>query len=131
MGRLMGQAFMVLPIIISVPACVLFITWLGTIWKGSLRLTPPMLFSLGVVFVFGLGGLTGLYLADIPQDVYLHDTYFVVGHFHLIMAAAVFMGSFAGIYFWFPKMFGRSMSQPLGKWHFWLTFVPLVIVFGG
>ncbi|MGZ3425217.1 MAG: cbb3-type cytochrome c oxidase subunit I, partial [Polyangia bacterium] len=80
---------------------------------------------------FGVGGLTGLFLADIPQDVYLHDTYFVVGHFHLIMAAAVFMGSFGAIYFWFPKMFGRMTSPALGKIHFWLSFVPIVVIFGG
>jgi cytochrome c oxidase subunit 1 len=131
MAPLLGRGFMLLTLLISVPAMVLFLNWLHTLWRGAIRTTAPLLFALGVVFVFGLGGLTGLYLADIPQDVYLHDTYFVVGHFHLIMAAAVFLGSFAGIYFWFPKMFGRSLSQPLAKWHFWLTFVPLVIVFGG
>src|SRR5947209_18062433 len=96
-----------------------------TLWRGAIRLTTPMLFALGVVFVFGLGGLTGLYLADIPQDIYLHDTYFVVGHFHLIMAAAVFLGSFAGLYFWFPKLFGKQLSELLGKWHFGLTFPTL------
>jgi cytochrome c oxidase subunit I len=131
MAPLLGRAFMILTLIISVPAIVLFLNWLHTIWRGALRLEPPMLFALGVLFVFGLGGLTGLYLADIPQDIYLHDTYFVVGHFHLIMAAAVFLGSFAAIYFWFPKMYGRMMSRRLGVLHFWLTFVPLVVVFVG
>ncbi|HEX2568332.1 MAG TPA: cbb3-type cytochrome c oxidase subunit I [Polyangia bacterium] len=129
MSPLLGQGFMVLTMIISVPATVLFINWLGTIWKGSLRLDPPMMFSLGVVFVFGLGGLTGLYLADIPMDLYLHDTYFVVGHFHLTMAAAVFLGSFASIYFWFPKMFGREMNPTLAKLHFWFSFIPINLVF--
>ena len=95
MSPLLGQGFMVLTMIISVPATVLFFNWLATIWRGKMQLKVPMLFTLGVVFVFGLGGLTGLYLADIPQDFYLHDTYFVVGHFHLTMAAAVFIGSFA------------------------------------
>jgi cytochrome c oxidase subunit 1 len=102
---------------------------MGTVWKGSIQLTVPMLFSLGVVFVFGLGGLTGLYLADIPMDMYLHDTYFVVGHFHLTMAAAVFLGSFASIYFWFPKMFGRKMSEGLGKLHFWFSFLFINAIF--
>ena len=74
-----------------------------------------MLFALGLVFVFGVGGLTGLFLGDIPTDIYLHDTLFVVGHFHLTMAAAMFLGAFAAIYFWFPKMFGRMMNEPLGK----------------
>jgi cytochrome c oxidase subunit 1 len=129
MSPLLGQAFMVLTMIISVPATVLFITWIGTVWKGAMRLQTPMLFSLGVVFVFGLGGLTGLYLADIPMDLYLHDTYFVVGHFHLTMAAAVFLGSFASIYFWFPKMFGRQMSERLGKLHFWFSFLMINAIF--
>src|SRR5438445_4102661 len=82
-----------------------------------------MLFSLGVLFVFGIGGLTGLYLATISTDLYLHDTYFVVGHFHLTMAAAVFLGFFASITYWFPKMFGKMMNDTLSKWHFWISFV--------
>jgi cytochrome c oxidase subunit 1 len=129
MSPMLGESFMVLTMIISVPAMVLFVNWLRTIWRGSLRLDTPMLFSLGVVFVFGLGGLTGLYLADIPQDLYLHDTYFVVGHFHLTMAAAVFLGSFASIYYWFPKIWGRMFNSALGKLHFWFSFVPINIVF--
>ena len=110
MKPMLGRGFMVLTLIISAPAMMLVLNWMHTLWRGAIRLTVPMLFALGVLFVFGVGGLTGLFLADIPQDVYLHDTYFVVGHFHLIMAAAVFLGSFAAIYFWFPKMFGRLMS---------------------
>jgi cytochrome c oxidase subunit 1 len=90
-----------------------------------------MLFSLGMLFVFGAGGLTGLYLADISLDLYLHDTMFVVGHFHLTMAAASFLGSFAALYHWFPKMFGRNMSPTLGKLHFWGSLIFLTLVFGG
>ena len=131
MRPMLGQAFMVLTLLISAPAMMLFLNWMHTLWRGAIRLTVPMLFALGVLFVFGIGGLTGLFLADIPQDVYLHDTFFVVGHFHLIMAAAVFLGSFAAIYFWFPKMFGRTMSSALGKWHFALTFPTLVVIFVG
>jgi cytochrome c oxidase subunit 1 len=131
MTPMLGRAFMVLTLLISAPAMMLFLNWMHTLWKGAIRLTVPMLFTLGVLFVFGVGGLTGLFLADIPQDVYLHDTYFVVGHFHLIMAAAVFLGSFAAIYFWFPKMFGRMTSTTLGKIHFWMSFVPIVVIFGG
>jgi len=116
-------AFMLLTLIISVPAEVLFLNWLHTIWKGSIRLTTPMLFSLGVLFVFGVGGLTGIFLGTISTDLYLHDTMFVVGHFHFTMAAASFLASFAGIYFWFPKMYGRMMNEGLGKLHFWLTFI--------
>jgi cytochrome c oxidase subunit 1 len=131
MNPLLGQGFMVLTLIISIPAELLFLNWLRTIWKGSIRLTTPMLFALGMVFVFGLGGLTGLYLGAVAPDFYLHDTMFVVGHFHFTMAAASFLASFAAIYFWFPKMFGRSMSEPLGKAHFWITVVGLTLVFGG
>jgi cytochrome c oxidase subunit 1 len=122
---------MVLTMIISVPAVLIFLNWLGTLWRGALRLDTPMLYALGLVFTFGVGGLTGLYLADIVADMYLHDTFFVVGHFHLIMAAAVLLAIFAGITYWFPKMFGRMMSEPLGKLHFWLTIVSLNVVFGG
>ncbi|HEV8266994.1 MAG TPA: cbb3-type cytochrome c oxidase subunit I, partial [Thermoanaerobaculia bacterium] len=89
------------------------------------------LFSIGVVFVFGLGGLTGLHLGAISSDIYLHDSYFVIGHFHLTMAASVLLGAFAAIYFWFPKMFGKMMDERIGKWHFWLTIIPITIVFSG
>ncbi len=111
LNPLLGQGFMVLTLIISFPAELLFLNWLRTIWKGSIRLTTPMLFALGMVFVFGFGGLTGLYLGAVATDFYLHDTMFVVGHFHFTMAAASFMASFAAIYFWYPKMFGRLTSE--------------------
>jgi cytochrome c oxidase subunit 1 len=131
MNPMLGQSFMTLTLIISVPAELLFLNWLHTIWKGSIRLTVPMLFALGTIFVFGLGGLTGLFLGTISTDLYLHDTMFVVGHFHLTMAAAAFLGSFAAIYFWFPKMFGRNMNQTLGKWHFWFSAIFITLVFCG
>jgi cytochrome c oxidase subunit 1 len=131
MNPLLGQSFMLLTLIISVPAEVLFLNWLRTIWQGSIRRTPPMLFALGMVFVFGLGGLTGLYLGAVAPDIYLHDTMFVVGHFHLTMAAASFLGSIAAIYYWFPKMFGRQMDQRLGKIHFWWSAVFITLVFSG
>jgi cytochrome c oxidase subunit 1 len=131
MSPLLGESFMLLTMIISVPTSLIVLSWLGTLWRGAIRMATPMLFCLGMVFTFGIGGLTGLYLADITADMYLHDTYFVVGHFHLIMASALLMSLFAAIYFWFPKMFGRMMSEGLGKLHFWLTFVPLNLVFMG
>jgi cytochrome c oxidase subunit 1 len=131
MSPLLGESFMLLTMIISVPTALIVLSWLGTLWRGAIRFPTPMLFCLGLVFTFGVGGLTGLYLADITADLYLHDTYFVVGHFHLIMAAALLMSLFAATYFWFPKMFGRMMSEGLGKLHFWLTFVPLNLVFFG
>ncbi len=98
-------------------------------WKGSLRFELPMLFTMSVVFVFGLGGLTGLYMGTITSDIYLHDSMFLVGHFHYTLAASVLMGSFAAIYFWFPKMFGRMLNPFLGKIHFWATFAALNFVF--
>jgi cytochrome c oxidase subunit I len=131
MNPLLGQGFMLLTLIISVPAEVLFLNWLHTIWKGSIRLPTPMLFALGVVFVFGLGGLTGIFLGTISTDLYLHDTMFVVGHFHFTMAAASFLGSFAALYFWFPKIYGRQMNETLGKVHFWGSVVFITLVFGG
>jgi cytochrome c oxidase subunit 1 len=131
MAPLLGLGFEMLTLAISVPAVVLFVNWLNTIWKGSLRLEVPMLFALGMVFVFGAGGLTGLLLGTISTDIYLHDTMYVVGHFHLTMAAASFLGSFAALYFWFPKMYGKQMDQNLGKVHFWGSVVFITLVFGG
>ncbi|MEK6606486.1 MAG: cbb3-type cytochrome c oxidase subunit I [Myxococcota bacterium] len=128
---LLGLGFEALTLIISVPAIVLFLNWLHTIWRGSIRLEVPMLFALGTVFVFGLGGLTGLFLGTVLTDVYLHDTMWVVGHFHLTMAASVFLGSFAAIYFWFPKMFGRTMHGGLGRAHFWTSVTLITLVFCG
>jgi len=129
LSPMLGESFMLLTMIISVPGEILFFNWLHTIWRGSLRMTTTMLFSLGTVFVFGLGGLTGLYLATISTDIFLHDTYFVVGHFHLTMAASALFGAFAAVFFWFPKMFGRMLDERLGKLHFYTTIVPLTIVF--
>jgi cytochrome c oxidase subunit 1 len=131
MSPLLGQAFMLLTLVISVPAEILFLNWLHTIWKGSIRLTVPMKFGLGTVFVFGLGGLTGIYLGTISTDLYLHDTMWVVGHFHLTMASAAFLGSFGALYFWFPKMYGRDTNETLGNIHFWFSVLGATAVFCG
>ncbi|MDH4467825.1 MAG: cbb3-type cytochrome c oxidase subunit I [Bacteriovoracaceae bacterium] len=131
MSPLLTQTFMTLTMTISIPSAIFFANWLGTLWRGSISFDTPMIFALGVVFVFGLGGLTGLYLGAATTDFYLHDTYFVVGHFHYTMAASVLLGGFAGIYFWFPKMFGRMMNETLGKIHFWITMIGLNGVFFG
>ncbi|MBT7608605.1 MAG: cytochrome-c oxidase [Bacteriovoracaceae bacterium] len=131
MSPLLTQTFMTLTMTISIPSAIFFANWLGTLWRGSIRFTSPMVFSMGVVFVFGLGGLTGLYLGTVTTDLYLHDTYFVVGHFHYTMAASVLLGSFAAIYFWFPKMFGKMLCEKLALTHFWITFLGLNGVFMG
>jgi cytochrome c oxidase subunit 1 len=131
MMPLLGKAFMMLTMLVSIPSAVFFLNWLGTLWRGSIQFTTPMLFTLGVVFVFAIGGLTGLFHAAQTVDLYVHDTYFVVAHFHYTLAASVLFGSMAGIYFWFPKMFGRRMSELVGKLHFWLSFIPLNGVFFG
>jgi cytochrome c oxidase subunit 1 len=122
---------MLFTLLISVPSMVVVLNWVLTVWRGSIRFETPMLFGLGTVVLFGVGGLTGIFLGDITMDLYLHDTMFVVGHFHFTMAAGSLVGAFTGIYFWFPKMFGRRLDERLGKVHFWFTFLGLFLVFGG
>ena len=131
MSPLLGQGFMVLTMIISVPRGALVVNWMGTVWRGALRLTTPMLFALGVVFVFGLGGFTGLFLADIPPDMYLHDTYFVVGHFHLTMAAAVFLGAFAADLLLVPQDVRAPDERDAGQAALLVQLVTIIIIFGG
>ena len=114
---------------IAVPSAIKTFNWLGTIWGGKLRFTTPMLFALGFVSLFVTGGLSGIFLGQPRVDLYFHDTYFVVAHFHMIMGVAAIFGIFAGTYFWFPKMFGRMMNETLGKIHFWLTFVGVYAIF--
>jgi len=129
MSPLLGKSFMFLTLLISIPSSMFFLNWLGTLWRGSLHFDTPMLFSIGVIWVFGLGGLTGLYNATVTADIYLHDTMFVVGHFHYTLAASVMFGSFAAIYYWFPCMFGIKLDSMLGKIHFWGSFITLNYVF--
>jgi cytochrome c oxidase subunit I len=129
MNPLLGKSFMTFTFLISLPAQILVVNFLNTMWKGSIRFATPMLFATGVVFVFVIGGLTGVSLAIMATDLYLHDTMFVVGHFHFTMAAASLLAVFAGIYFWFPGMFGKMLNETLGKIHFWLTAPFLTGVF--
>lgn len=131
MNPMLGLSFEILTLSISVPAVILFLNWLSTIWKGRVQLHTPMLFALGVIFVFGLGGLTGIFLGTISTDIYLHDTMFVVGHFHFTMASASFLGVFTGLYFWFPKMYGRMLDERLGKLHFWISIIGITGLFTG
>jgi cytochrome c oxidase subunit 1 len=129
MTPILTESFMMLTMLISIPSAIFFLNWLGTLWRGNIQFTTPMLWALGVVIVFGLGGLTGLYHAGVSSNIYLHDSYFVVGHFHLTMAASVLFSGFAGIVFWFPKMFGRMMNETLGKIHFAITLPCVVTIF--
>ena len=127
-----GTAFSVSTMAIALPAAAKVLSWLATIWRSRPRYTSAMLFALGFVSLFVAGGLTGPILAQPILDQYLNNTFFVVAHFHLIMAMAGAFGLFAATYYWFPLLCGRSMSEPLGRWHFWLslaaayaTFVPM------
>ena len=131
MSPLLTGAFTTLTLLISIPSGIFFLNWLGTIWKGRIQLATPMLFSLGVVITFGIGGLTGLHLGAVSTNILLHNTYFVVGHFHLTMAVAALLGAYAAIYFWFPKMFGRMLDEKLGKIHFWTSIIPILVIFVG
>jgi cytochrome c oxidase subunit 1 len=129
MNPFLGSVFMLGTLIIAVPSAVKTFNYLATLWKGNLRLTPAMLFAIGLVSFFISGGLTGIWLGNAALDINLHDTYFVVAHFHLVMGSAAIFGMMSGIYHWFPKMFGKMMSNSLGYAHFWLTFISAYCVF--
>ena len=129
MNPFLGSVFMILTLIIAVPSAVKAFNYLTTLWKGNLRFTPAMLFSIGLVSFFISGGLTGIYLGNAALDIQLHDSYFVVAHFHLVMGSAAIFGMLAGIYHWFPKMYGRMMNNTLGYFHFWITFITAYLVF--
>jgi cytochrome c oxidase subunit 1 len=129
MNPFLGSVFMFLTLIIAVPSAVKVFNWIATLWRGNIRFTSAMMFAIGFVSLFISGGLTGIILGNSALDIQLHDTYFVVAHFHLVMGAAAFFGMFAGVYHWFPKMFGRMMDEKLGFVHFWLTFVAVYLVF--
>ena len=129
MNPFIGSVFMILTLIIAVPSAVKVFNYLTTLWRGNLRFTPAMLFSIGLVSLFISGGLTGIYLGNAALDIQLHDSYFVVAHFHLVMGSASIFGMFAGIYHWFPRMYGKMMNNNLGYFHFWLTFISAYLVF--
>lgn len=125
----LGSIFMFLTLIIAVPSAVKAFNYITTLWKGNIVFTPAMLFSIGLVSFFISGGLTGIALGNSAIDIQLHDTYFVVAHFHLVMGAASAFGLLAGVYHWFPKFFGRMLDEKLGYIHFWFTFVGIYLVF--
>ena len=123
MNPILGMTFMVATMMIALPSAVKVFNWLGTIWGGQIQFTTPMLFALSFVSMFIIGGLSGIFMAATPVDIFIHDTYFIVAHFHYVLFAGTAMAVFGAIYFWYPKMFGRMMDETLGKIHFFLTFI--------
>lgn len=129
MSPFLGSVFVLMTLLIAVPSSVKVFNWLTTIWRGSIRFTVPMVFALGFVSMFISGGLTGIFVGNSALDIHLHDTYFVIAHFHLVMGVSSFFGMFAGIYHWYPKMFGRFMNNTLGYIHFFITFIGSYLIF--
>jgi len=129
MSPYLAMAFAVGTILIAVPSAVKVFNWLATLWRSRIRFATPMLWAMGVVSLFISGGLSGIWLGQSAVDIQLHDTYFVVAHFHLIMAGAALFGVFGATSLWFPKMFGRMMNDTLGKVHFWFTFAAYYATF--
>ncbi|HEU4576220.1 MAG TPA: cbb3-type cytochrome c oxidase subunit I [Chitinophagaceae bacterium] len=125
----LGAFFVLLTLLIAVPSAIKVFNWLTTIWRGNIRFTPATLFAIGFVSLFISGGLTGIWLGNSTIDIHLHDTYFVIAHFHIVMGVAAFFGMFAGVYHWFPKMFGRYMNNTLGYIHFWVTIIGAYLIF--
>jgi cytochrome c oxidase subunit 1 len=123
MHPLLGAAFVGSTMIIAIPSAIKTFNWCTTLWQGRIHFTSALLFAIGFISLFVTGGLSGIFLAASPVDVYLHDTYFVIAHFHFVMASAALFSIFAGTYFWFPKLFGRMMNETLGKIHFVFTFL--------
>src|SRR5215212_4470748 len=125
----LGAVFVLLTLLIAVPSAIKVFNWLTTLWRGNIRHTPATLFAIGFVSLFISGGLTGIFLGNSTIDIHLHDTKFVVAHFHIVMGVASFFGMFAGVYHWFPKMFGRYLNTTLGYIHFWVTIIGAYLIF--
>jgi cytochrome c oxidase subunit 1 len=128
-GAVLLAFFSLTTFLIAIPTGIKFVNWIGTMWRGSLTFETPMLFAVGFLVTFLLGGLTGILLAAPPLDFHMHDTYFVVAHFHYVLFGTIVFSVFAGIYFWFPKMTGRMLDEALGKVHFWTMFIGFHLTF--
>jgi cytochrome c oxidase subunit 1 len=122
-GAVLLPFFSVMSLLIAVPTGIKYFNWIGTMWHGQITFETPMLFAVGFLLVFLLGGVTGVMLASPPLDFFTHDTYFVVAHLHQVLIATAVFGGFGGFYYWYPKMFGRALHRGLGRWHFWLLFI--------
>ncbi|MBK7098540.1 MAG: cbb3-type cytochrome c oxidase subunit I [Sphingobacteriales bacterium] len=129
MNPFLGSVFVLLTLLIAVPSSIKVFNWLTTIWRGNIRFTPSMLYAIGFVSFFISGGLTGIWLGNSTIDIHLHDTMFNIAHFHLVMGVAAFFGMFAGVYHWFPKMFGRYLNITLSYIHFWVTLAGAYLIF--
>ncbi len=129
MNPLLGTTFMISTMLIAVPSAIKTFNWLGTLWGGNLKFTTAFFFAVGFVAMFAIGGLSGIFMASTPVDIFIHDTYFIVGHIHYVLFGGSLFAIFGAIYYWFPKMFGRMMSERWGKVHFWLAFLSFNGVF--
>ncbi len=125
MNPFLGSVFVFTTLLVAIPSAVKVFNYITTLWRGNIQFTPQMLFGIGLVSTFITGGLTGIILGDSALDINIHDTYFVVAHFHIVMGSSAFFGMFAGVYHWFPRMYGRMMNMKLGYIHFWLTLIGL------
>jgi cytochrome c oxidase subunit 1 len=125
----LGAIFTLFTLLIAIPSAIKVFNWIGTIWRGKIRLTAAALFAIGFVSMFISGGLTGIILGNSSIDIQLHDTMFVVAHFHIVMGIAAFFGMFAGVYHWFPRLYGRFMNETLGQIHFYITLIGSYCIF--
>jgi cytochrome c oxidase subunit 1 len=129
MNPFLGSFFVLLTLLIAVPSAIKVFNWLTTLWRGNIRFTPGMLFAIGFVSLFISGGLTGVFLGNSALDIHLHDTYFIIAHFHIVMGVAGMFGMFAGLYHWYPKMYGRYLNNTLAYIHFWVTMIGSYLIF--
>jgi cytochrome c oxidase subunit 1 len=123
MNPTLGTTFMMSTMLIAVPSAIKTFNWLGTLWRGNIQFTSAMLNAMSFVSMFIIGGLSGIFMASTPVDMFIHDTYFIVAHLHYVLFGGSLFGIFGAVYYWFPKMFGKLMNETLGKIHFWLTFI--------